>query len=75
MEPLFVPGAENVTSFGETVTLQGPLASCVMFTLWPATTIDAERAVVPPFDPIVYATLPDPVPVVPLVSTTQAASA
>jgi len=56
IELLFAPDAGNVTSLGETVTLQvagGAVACCVIFTVWPATTIDAERVVVPAFDPIV----------------------
>ena len=59
IELLFAPDAWNVTSLGETVTLQvsgggmGAVACCVTFTVWLATTIDAERIVVPAFDPIV----------------------
>jgi hypothetical protein len=56
IELLFAPDAGNVTSLGETVTLQGgtrAVAGCVTFTVWLATTIDAERVVVPAFDPIV----------------------
>ena len=60
IELLFVPNAVNVTSFGVTVTLQvvgkvvgggsEALACCVIFIVCPATTIDAERVVVPAFD-------------------------
>ncbi len=83
MELLLVPDARNETSLGVTVTLQvagdvggiGPLACCVTFTVWPATTIEAARVVVPEFDAIVKVTFPVPVPVAPPVSTTHAASA
>jgi hypothetical protein len=84
IELLFAPVAGNVTSLGETVTLQAPgaigggtgtPACCVTFTVSPATMIDAERVVGPAFDAIAKATLPAPVPVVPPVSTTHAASA
>lgn len=83
MELLFVPEVGNDTSFGETATLQtagagggiGTLACCVTFTVWPATTIDAARIVVPEFAPIVNVTLPVPVPLVPPVRTTHGASA
>jgi hypothetical protein len=59
IEPLFAPDAGKLTSLVDSVTLQvaggstGALACCVTFTVWPATTIDAERVVVPAFDPIV----------------------
>jgi hypothetical protein len=49
-------------------------ASCVTFNVWPAMAIDAERVVVPAFDATVYVTPPGPVPAVPPVTTTQAAS-
>src|SRR5262245_16566046 len=57
MELLFVPNAGNDTPFGETVTLQtvdvgggiGTFACCVTLTVWPATTIDAARVIVPEF--------------------------
>jgi hypothetical protein len=62
IELLLAPDVGNVTSLGETVTLQvagevvgggtGAPACCVTFTVWPATTIDAARVVVPAFDPI-----------------------
>ena len=83
IELLFVPVARNETSFGVTVTLQlapdaaggvATLPSCVIFTVWPATTIDAAR-VVPGFDAIVNVTFPVPVPVDPPLTTTHAASA
>ena len=85
IELLFVPDAPNVTSFGVTVTLQvvgGPRdggpgsidACCVTLTVWPATAMEAARVVVPVFGTAVKLTLPDPVPVVPSVSVTQAAS-
>ena len=80
-----VPAASNETSFGVTVTLQlagnaggrgvAALACCVIFTVWPATTIDAERVVVPEFDAIEKVTFPVPVPVDPPGSVTHAASA
>jgi hypothetical protein len=79
-EPL-VPDAGEETSFGETEMLQteggggGTFACCVTFTVWFATAIDAVRAVVPGFGAIVKFTVPGPVPFVPLVSTTHAASA
>jgi hypothetical protein len=83
IELLAVPDARNDTSLGVTVTLQfaevgggsGAVACCVNFSVWPATTIDAARVVVPGLDPIVKVTFPVPVPVVPPVSTTHAASA
>jgi hypothetical protein len=87
IELLLVPDGPNVRSFGVTVTLQDAgepgvgrgrvdaFDCCVTLTVWPATTIDADRVVVPVLDPIVKLTLPDPVPLVPPVSTTQAASA
>lgn len=83
MELLFVPNAGIATAFGETVTLQtvdvgggiGTLAGCVTLTVWPATTIDAARVIVPEFDAIVKVTFPVPVPVAPPVRTTHAASA
>jgi hypothetical protein len=62
IELLFVPAAANDTSLGVTATLQaaggrgsgtGAVACCVIFTVWPATTIDAERVVVPALEPIV----------------------
>jgi hypothetical protein len=64
IELLFAPDAGNVTSLGETVMLHvvgevgggigtGTPACCVTFKVWSATTIDAERAVVPAFDAIV----------------------
>jgi citrate lyase alpha subunit len=89
IELLLVPDARIDTSFGVTVTLQSAvagggtgttgggteaLACCVIFTVWPATTIDAARVVVPGFDAIVNVTLPAPVPVDPPVSTTHPAS-
>ena len=52
----------------------GAAACCVTFTVCPATAIDAARVVVPGLDAIVKVTLPLPVPVVPPVSTTHAAS-
>jgi len=82
-----VPVASNETSFGETVRLQltgsgstggggvAALACCVIFTVCPATTIDAARAVVPECDAIVKVTFPVPVPVDPPVSVTHAESA
>jgi hypothetical protein len=80
-----VPAASSETSFGVTVTLQlagsgstgggvAPFACCVIFTVCPATTIDAARAVVPECDAIVNVTFPVPVPVDPPVSVTHAAS-
>jgi hypothetical protein len=78
IELFVVPDAEKVTSFGVTVTLhtgsESAVASCVSFTVWFATTIDAVRVVVPGFDATAKFTVPVPVPVVPLVSTTHAAS-
>jgi hypothetical protein len=66
IELLFAPDAGNVTSLGETVMLHvvgevgsgtgtgtGTPACCVTFKVWSATTIDAERAVVPAFEAIV----------------------
>jgi hypothetical protein len=80
-----VPVASTETSLGVTVTLQltgstgsggvAALACCVIFTVWPATTIDAARVVVPEFDAIVKVTFPVPVPVDPPGSVTHAASA
>jgi len=84
IELLLEPDVGNVTSLGETATLQlgvggasgrGALACCVIFTACPATRIDAERVVVPGLVATAKATLPVPVPVVPPVSTTHAASA
>jgi hypothetical protein len=85
IELLLAPDGPNVTSFGVTVTLQEPgdggsgrdgaFDSCVTLTVWPATTIDADRVVVPVFDGILKLTLPDPVPLVAPVSTTHEASA
>ena len=82
IELLLVPAARNDTSFGVTATPQsaavgggiGAAACCVTFTVCPATAIDAARVVVPGLDAIVKVTLPLPVPVVPPVSTTHAAS-
>ena len=80
-----VPVASTETSLGVTVTLQltgstgsggvAALACCVIFTVWPATTIDAARVVVPEFDPIVKVRFPVPDPVDPPFSVTHAASA
>jgi hypothetical protein len=80
IELLLVPDAGDETSFGVTVTLQtggggSATACCVIFTVWVATTIDAVRVVVPGFGAMVKFTVPVPVPVVPLVSTTHPASA
>jgi hypothetical protein len=79
IELLLVPVAGDETSFGVTVTLQSgggsAPACCVIFTVWSATTIDAVRVVVPGFDAMVKFTVPMPVPVVPLVSTTHPALA
>jgi len=86
IELLPVPVASSETSFGVTVTLQltgstgsgggvAALACCVIFTVWPATTIDAARVVVPEFDPIVKVRFPVPDPVDPPFSVTHAASA
>lgn len=86
IELLPVPVASSETSFGVTVTLQltgstgsgggvAALACCVILTVWPATTIDAARVVVPEFDPIVKVRFPVPVPVDPPFSVTHAASA
>jgi hypothetical protein len=79
IELLLVPDAGDETSFGVTARLQtgggSAPACCVIFTVWVATTIDAVRVVVPGFDAMVKFTVPMPVPVVPLVSTTHPASA
>ena len=83
IELLPVPAARNDTSLGVTVTLQSAavgggieaVACCVTFTVWPATTIDAARVVVPGLVAIVKVTFPVPVPVAPPVSTIHAASA
>jgi hypothetical protein len=81
IELLLVPDAPKVTSLGVTVTVQADgngdetFACCVTFTVWPATVIDAERAVVAEFAATVKFTFPVPVPLVPLVSTTHDASA
>ena len=78
IELLLVPDAADETSLGVTARLQtgdGSVpACCVILTAWVATTIDAVRVVVPGFDAMVKFTVPVPVPVVPLVSTTHPAS-
>ena len=81
IELLLVPDGPKVTSLGTTVMVQAgdigdeTFACCVTVTVWPATTIDAERAVVAEFAATLKFTFPVPVPLAPLVSTTHETSA
>ena len=72
---LWVPGDWNAFFGFGTNILVNLLTLTAEFTVWPATTIDAARVVVPELDAIVKVTFPVPVPVVPPVSTTHVALA